>query len=293
MNQGTFSVRSIMDAFHEQMKCLYDAEETSSILCILFEDFLGWSRLKLHMDPSAEIGPENSARFMAALGRLSQGCPVQYITGKSDFNGLQLIVNPSVLIPRPETAELAMYIVRMTTPLAGNSFSALDIGTGSGCLAIYLKTHLPGILMSGTDISEDALALARSNASACGVGVDFYRSDILQAGDVPVKRKLNLVVSNPPYVTMKEKAAMRRNVMDYEPHVALFVPDDDPLKYYKAITEYSLRNLEEEGVLWFEINEAYGKELSELLDASGFSDVSLLQDFHGRDRFIKAGFRSR
>ena len=293
MKQGPYSVKSIRDAFHEELKGLYDAEETNSILYILFEDFLGWPRTKLHTGPGTEIDADNTSRFASALERLSKGCPVQHITGKAYFNGLQLMVNPSVLIPRPETAELAMLIVKMMPPLRKNDFSAIDIGTGSGCLAIYIKKHLPGINMCGIDISNDALNVARSNAASCGTEIDFYLSDIMHACDAPANRKFNLIVSNPPYVTEKEKAAMRINVLDYEPNEALFVPDDDPLKYYRAVAYFAINSLEEEGMLWFEINEACGKELKELLSGSGFSDISLLQDIHGRDRFMKAGFRSR
>ena len=293
MKQGDHTVRSIRGAFQDELKGLYDVEEINSILYILFEDFRGWPRTKLHTEPGTLIGIEYSAKFMDALERLSNGCPVQYITGKTRFNEIQLIVNPSVLIPRPETAELAMLIVKKTVPLVKNGFSAIDIGTGSGCLAIYLRKHLPLDYMRGTDISEDALKVASSNAAACGLEIDFLRSDILLECDEPVNKKFNLVVSNPPYVTMKERAAMRSNVMDYEPHEALFVPDDAPLKYYKAVAAHAGNCLEEEGVLWFEINEAYGKELMEMLEASGFSDICLLHDFHGRDRFMKAVFRSR
>lgn len=293
MNQGDHNFRSIRAAFLDELKGLYDAEEINSILYILFEDIRGWPRTKLHTEPGTLLGSEYSVKFMDALERLSKGCPVQYITGKAWFNELQLMVNPSVLIPRPETAELAMLIVKTTAPLLKDGFSALDIGTGSGCLAIYLRKHLPLVYMRGTDILEDALEVSRSNASACGLEIDFLLSDILLECNAPVNKKFNLVVSNPPYVTLKEKSAMRSNVLDYEPHEALFVPDDDPMRFYRGIAAYAGNCLEEEGMLWLEINEAYGKELRKLLDASGFSDICLLQDFHGRDRFMKAVFRSR
>lgn len=293
MNQGEYSVRSIREAIRDGLKGLYDAEEADSIWYILSEDFLGWPRTKLHTEPGRLIDPDNSARFESALAELRKGTPVQYVTGKAFFNELQLAVNSSVLIPRPETAELAILIVKLTAPFITDGFSAIDIGTGSGCIAIYLGKHLPGISIYGTDISEDALKVARLNARECGAEIDFYHSDILLDHDTPLNRKFNLVVSNPPYVTLKEKSAMRSNVLDYEPHEALFVPDNDPLVYYRAVAGYAINRLKENGILWFEINEAYGKDLAELLEKSGFSDINLLQDFHGRDRFIKASFKSR
>jgi len=293
MKQGDHTVRSIQAVFQDELKGLYDADEINSILYILFEGITGWPRTTLHTEPGTFVGIEYSEKFKDALERLSNGCPVQYITGKTWFNELRLMVNPSVLIPRPETAELATLIVKTTAPLVKDGFSSIDIGTGSGCLAIYLRKHLPLVYMRGTDISGDALDVARSNAVTCGLEIDFLRSDILLECNEPVDKKFSLVVSNPPYVTLKEKLAMRSNVLDYEPHEALFVPDDDPIRFYRAIATYAGSCLEEEGVLWFEINEAYGKELRKMLEASGFSNICLLQDFHGRDRFMKAVFRSR
>lgn len=288
MNTGTFTVTDIRKTFLEGLKDMYDVEEINSIIYILFEDFLGWPRTKLHLEPLARLGFAESERFSAALVRLSQGCPVQYITGKADFNELQFEVNPSVLIPRPETAELAALIEQKLKTLDLNGFNAIDLGTGSGCIAIYLKKHFPAISMYGIDYSEDALSTARSNAGLHRTEAGFYLADILQITEPLASIKFNLVVSNPPYVCIKEKDAMMRNVTDYEPHSALFVADEDPLLYYRAIARFAQLCLAQKGLIYVEINEAFGREITEMFNFSGFSGVTLLKDFRGRDRFIRA-----
>jgi len=292
MNQGKVTLRSIRNDFHEELENLYDAHEINSILYILFEDLLGWPRTKLHLEPGYMPDLNGVMMFRNALDRLKRGCPLQYITGKAFFNELQMKVNASVLIPRPETAEMVKLILQNQTIFENKGFTAIDIGTGSGCIAIYLKKHKPLISMHATDISEDALAVARSNAAAQETEIEFLRSDILSSGHAPACKKFDLIVSNPPYVTMKEMEMMKQNVKDYEPFTALFVPDSDPLKFYRAIAGFATRSLDKDGMLWIEINEAYGNELKELLAASGFSYILLLKDFRSRDRFIRAEFRN-
>lgn len=282
----------IRQSFLARLKGLYDKEEINSIAYILFEDFLGWPRTKLHLEAGAVIEPLKARMFSDALLRLADGCPVQYITGKADFNGLSISVNPSVLIPRQETAELAFLIALELKTLEMDDFSAIDVCTGSGCIAIYLKKQFPGISMHATDISEDALSTARANAADNGTNIDFYNTDILNTSGQPSNHRFNLVVSNPPYVTLREKEAMRINVKAYEPNTALFVPDEDPLIFYREISVYSKTRLAEGGLLYFEINEAFGNEIKELLISCGFSNVVVRKDFGGRDRFIRAELRS-
>jgi len=288
MNQGDFTVQAIKRAFYLGLKEMYGQEEINSILYMLFEEFEGWTKTRLHLEPRAIVSAEGIKRFSEALSRLELGCPVQYIIGYAHFNELQIKVNPSVLIPRPETAGMAQLLVQKLGTLDLRDFSAMDMGTGSGCIAIYLKKHLPGISMYATDISESALATARSNAISQDTEVEFSMYDMLRDLRSATDRKFNLIVSNPPYVTIKEKQSMMRNVVDYEPHTALFVFDDDPLLYFRAITRYATSRLQGNGLIWLEINEAYGRDVSRLLSSAGFSDVELLQDFHGRDRFVSA-----
>lgn len=266
---------------------MYGDQEAKSIIQILFEDLIGWSRARLHTDAHRVLADTDIIRFGAAIARLEMGCPVQYITGTADFNGLKITVTPSVLIPRPETAELATIIADHLRSHELPDFTLLDIGTGSGCIAVYLKTLLPGLKVYALDASEEALLVASSNALKYKADVEFFRYDILVQGGGGPAGQYNLIVSNPPYVTQKEKKSMMSNVTDFEPASALFVPDEDPLLFYKAIAEYARPRLFGAGLLFLEINEAFGDQTADLLRHSGFSAV-VLKDFRGRDRFIKA-----
>jgi release factor glutamine methyltransferase len=293
MNSGNTTVMQIRQSFLAGLKELYEKDEINNITYILFEEFLGWPRTKLYLEAVAAIEPLQARMFSDALLRLADGCPVQYITSKADFNGLSISVNPSVLIPRQETAELAFFIALELKTLDLDGFSAIDVCTGSGCIAIYLKKQFPGISMHAIDISEDALSTAQANAAENGTSIDFHITDILDTHGQPANHKFNLVVSNPPYVTLKEKQAMKINVTAYEPCLALFVPDEDPLLFYRKISLYSKTHLTEGGLLFFEINEAFGNEIKELLISRGFSNVVVRKDFGGKDRFIRAEFRNR
>ena len=292
MKMPVHTISSIRALYLSGLRDLYEADEINSILYILFEDFLGWPKTKLHLEPFAVVAEPDSDKFYNALSLLAQNCPVQYITGRTNFNGLTILVNPAVLIPRPETAELAEILVKDLGAYDLENFSAVDIGTGSGCLAIYIKKKLPVIGMHATDISAEALAAAKVNASMNETEIDFIISDVLNADEAMPGKGYNLIVSNPPYVTMSEKEAMMKNVKDYEPLMALFVPDENPLLYYKAICRNAQHVLAPNGLLYLEINEAYGNELEHLLYYEGFGDVTLWKDFRGRPRFIKAVFRN-
>ena len=275
------------------LRNIYDEGESRSIINILFKEFLGWSKTRVHLEGDSILATSDEERFMNALDRLVRGCPVQYITGQADFNGLSLTVDQSVLIPRPETAELAGIIEMDLKSFDLQGFSVLDIGTGSGCIPIYLKKRLPLAVINAVDISEEALAVARFNADLLDTEIRFIRADIFNPPESLMNSLFNLIVSNPPYVTLKEKQAMNRNVLEYEPHEALFVPDEDPLLFYRAIAEFAQFSLAQGGLLYLEINETFGPELTELLLDKGFYDPILRKDFRGRDRFIKAVFRSR
>ena len=266
---------------------IYGDEETKSIIQILFEDIVGWSKARLHTDALKVLADADIIRFGAAIARLETGCPVQYVTGTADFNGLRLAVNPSVLIPRPETAELATIITNELKSHELSNFKILDIGTGSGCIAIYLKTQLPELNVHALDVSEEALVVARENALRLKAEVEFFRYDILAKEGSEPSTVYNLIISNPPYVTQREKKSMMQNVKDFEPSSALFVPDEDPLLFYRAIVEYARPRLSGAGLLYLEINEAFGNQTSDLLRNSGFS-AEVFKDFRGRDRFIKA-----
>jgi release factor glutamine methyltransferase len=220
-----------------------------------------------------------------AVKELLKQKPVQYITGETEFYGYKIEVTPAVLIPRPETEELVKYIE--DEGKSNRYGSVLDIGTGSGCIAIVLKKIFRAAKVTGIDISEEALKTAIKNNKNLAAGVDFVKMDILDKSKWSLLGNYDLIVSNPPYVTFEDKNQMKKNVLDYEPHTALFVSDDDPLLFYRHIVDFAKSNLNENGVLWFEVNEKFGKEIKNLMIVSGFSEVMILKDIFGKDRFVK------
>ena len=215
---------------------------------------------------------------------MSQGEPLQYVVGTAPFGNLTFEVTPSTLIPRPETLELVEWVA--ADEQVRPALRLLDIGTGSGCIAISLAKLLPQATVSAWDISAEALAVARRNAERNGVAVDFKQVDVLHVTEAET---YDCIVSNPPYICEAEKAEMTDSVLLHEPHTALFVPNTDPLRFYRAIAQLALSNLSPGGTLYFEINRAYGAETCNLLRDLGFCDVELRKDFYGNDRMVKAG----
>ena len=255
---------------------------------ILLEDLFGIDLKRQLIDPDLTIDEIQHHDLEQAVDRLLQGEPVQYVTGVARFGDLVLKVNPSVLIPRPETEEIVERIVSDRPFLSPRR--VWDIGTGSGCIAIALAKRYPGAEVVAFDISEDALATARENALLNEVKVDFVCDDVLHPRSEIFNEPVDLVVSSPPYVCESEKAGMEHNVLDHEPATALFVPDDDPLRFYRQILRLSRRQLKPDGEVWFEINEAMGKEMLGLCEAEGFATAELFDDFAGRPRACMARF---
>lgn len=289
------TVKEVLSAYKKDLDSLYDPREAEAIALLVLEEQTGYSKAKLKAFPEQELSDAQQDYLNDALTRLTTGEPIQYIIGHTEFYGLKFKVDPSVLIPRPETEELVEWILsdrRGFESLPQNPFSILDIGTGSGCIAITLKKHLPDAAVEAMDISVSALYTAKENAELNQVEVNFIRQDILNMPDTPPSSgedwRASLIVSNPPYVTITDKTQMHTNVTDFEPHNALFVPEDDPLIFYRAIAEFATQNLKEEGLLFFEINENLGPETVSLLAEKGFSEVTLRQDLSGRDRMIRA-----
>ncbi len=283
------TVKNVFFAFREGLKGLYDPNEAESITLLALNEITGFSKAKLKAFPEERLNPDQSKHLIGILSRLTTGEPIQYIIGHTEFYGLSFKVNPSVLIPRPETEELVEWVIASVGSEQFAVGSILDIGTGSGCIAISLKKHLPGFKVSAIDISEAALETAQVNSKLNGVDVNFIKSDILSP-EKPFAFHLapfTLIISNPPYVTLHDKTQMHQNVTDFEPHTALFVPENDPLIFYKAIADFAVKNLTENGLLFFEINESYGKEIVELLTANGFKNIELRKDMSGRERMIK------
>lgn len=235
-----------------------------------------------------ELSEKEKTQIYNIVERLTKQEPIQYIFGLTDFYGFEFEVNPSVLIPRPETEELVELIVRDNPQ--EKEIDILDIGTGSGCIAVTLKKLMNHAMVYGLDISEEALKTARRNASRNHSQITLLQKDILnprKAAD-SIKPDFDIIVSNPPYVMEKEKAAMEANVLDYEPSLALFVPDDDPLLYYRCIAVFAEQKLKKRGYLYFEINSQLGEETVELLHTLEFRNIELIQDLSGKDRFVKA-----
>ena len=270
--------------FQDQLKNEYRFEEINSFFHLLTKAFLGLTRLDLALDPSAEIPEGTMPKFEGALKRLSRHEPIQYIIGKTEFFALPFKVDPNVLIPRPETEELVEWILEDLKTSGKTDFSILDIGTGSGCIAVSLAKNLPQARVTAIDVSQAALEIAQENARINKVRVEFLQMDILQCENLP--DKFDVLVSNPPYVRELEKLEMHRNVLEHEPHLALYVKDEDPLIFYRKITKLAKTGLFKSGSLYFEINQYMGPETSELLENSGFK-TELKKDLFENYRMLK------
>lgn len=277
-------VRDIERYFHTELAGLYPDQEIGTFVDILFEAYLGWNKAQLLLHRDDTINQSDLLRFHWAAEYLKQYRPIQYIVGYTDFCGLRLHVEPGVLIPRPETEEMVNHIKQTTHPA-----TILDLCTGSGCIALALAAHFGDAEVVGVDISPQALAIAEANAAANQLQVTFVQCDILHQEPPLPHSTFDLIVSNPPYVCDSERASMSPNVLDHEPSLALFVPDDDPLRFYRAIGQYASRHLSHDGVLVLEINERLGNETCLLLQQLGFA-TTLHRDFRNKYRSITAQY---
>ena len=267
---------------------IFDLGELQNTVYRVLEDAYGVTRRDLVLDENKEI-EINMKDLDIIIEKISNGEPLQYVLGFENFRGHDFKVTSNVLIPRPETEQLVEIII--SEHINRDDLSILDIGTGSGAIAITLANNLKGDVHAW-DISEEALSIASYNAKKIGAhNVEFKRVDILSCDTIA--RQYNIIVSNPPYVTHTEKSAMQSNVLDFEPHLALFVDDDNPLLFYKKITNLAEHGLLIGGRLYFEINEMYGKEVGELLSCCGFSDVKVIDDFRDKTRFVTGVYVGR
>lgn len=273
----------------DRLSSLYSRQEIESLTRLIFEKFPGFSRLQVHLNQHETISAANLAQIKEITDRLTRFEPIQYILGDTEFYGLTLKVNRAVLIPRPETEELVDWIIKDCHLL---NPAILDIGTGSGCIPISLVKNIPGASAEGWDISTDALMVAKENAEINKVKIDFIYADILNLDYPSHPNKYDIIASNPPYVTTSEQSVMLSNVIDYEPHIALFVPDADALIFYRAITDMAQISLKPGGNLYFEINEQFGNEITELLASKGFINIILKKDINGKARMVKAEQRN-
>lgn len=284
------TIQTIIKKYHSELKELYDESEIKFLTKSALMYSLNIPATDLLLKKNLPLDNSNIIKAQQVLNRLKSFEPLQYIIGETEFYGLKFRVNKSVLIPRPETEELVEWIVEHVNCLkAQDAFSILDIGTGSGCIAITLKNKLEQCTIYGLDISAKALETAKKNAEINKTEINFLLHDILK--DLPGKfsNTYNIIVSNPPYITTHDKWHMHRNVTDYEPYEALFVEGKNPLLFYERIASMSKEGmLKPRGILYFEINEKYGLEISEMLKDYGFTDVMLKKDLSGKDRMIRA-----
>jgi|WetSurMetagenome_2_1015567.scaffolds.fasta_scaffold00448_23 release factor glutamine methyltransferase len=280
------TIKDIRFYLAKELSDIYQEPEISALSNIIIKTALGISKLHQVYSIQSGVTSEQSDRIINICKELKTGKPIQYILGVTSFYDCIIDVNSSTLIPRPETEELVDLIIRENYRYRGN---IIDFGTGSGCIAIALAKNIPGALVTGIDISEDALRTAQKNAIMNNVNVSFKKGDILNI-DYEIVNKYGVIVSNPPYVRNSEKKYMSRNVLDFEPHSALFVTDEDPLIYYKALIKLAGKILEPGGKVYFEINEAMGILIVQLLESYGYSEIVTVKDINGKERIIKGTY---
>lgn len=277
-------MQTTIQKIKEVLSPLYSTGEIKNIIRIIFENIKNYSQVDIIMNQDEILSQFIKDKVDMILKRLVNHEPIQYIFNEAYFQGLTLKVTPDTLIPRPETEELIDIIVKENNQ---SDLHVLDIGTGSGAIAIALAKSLKFPIVDAIDISQKAIDIAQENAKAHKVKINFFIRDILSV-EIPTNSVYDIIVSNPPYITLREKDSMEPNVLDYEPHTALFVPDNDPLLFYRAITHYAVYALNPGGRIYFEINSLYGKETAKLLSDNNFIDVDIIKDMYGLDRFVSA-----
>ena len=280
-----FNLQKTKRHFTEVLAEQFPQREAEQLMRILLDDLFGLDLKSQLMNPDLRLDEFQYAQLSEAVKRLLAGEPVQYVTGLARFGDLLIKVSPAVLIPRPETEEL---VQKICTSLSGEKpMRVWDIGTGSGCIAIALAKRFANAEVVAFDVSEAALQIAKENAESNGAKVTFVQDDVLNPQSDYFSQPVDLVVSNPPYICDSERAAMECNVLDWEPGTALFVPDDDPLRFYRKILALAQSQLTPGGQVWFEINERMGEEMLSLCREMGFPEAEVLEDFAGKPRFVK------
>jgi release factor glutamine methyltransferase len=296
------TVQQAYEQLRQQLQTLYDQREANAVAAAVIAHITGFDNTGRLINKHKQLTQEQEDTYHTMTDELFQQKPLQYVLHEAHFYGMDLYVDESVLIPRPETEELVDWIIKEknTRDKEQDSrdkvqeirdkgqYSILDIGTGSGCIPIALKKHLPAAEVHAIDIYEEALAIAQKNAEAQGTSIQFHLLDILNESLWEQLNKFDIIVSNPPYITEREAEDMHNNILLHEPRNALFVPNEQPLLFYEVIAAFGLLHLNNNGLLFFEINEGYGKETGEMLRAKGYQNIELGQDMQGKDRMIKA-----
>jgi len=289
------NIKKFRDYFNKTLKKIYPTSEIDTFLFLLLKEYLNFNRIDVVLKSNFEISPEDLILLKSSTKLLEQEIPIQYILGKTEFYGFPFILNEHVLIPRPETEELITSILEKVlktktfhTNAKEKQLKILDIGTGSGCIPISLKKSLPFAEITAIDVSNEALTIAKKNTVLNKVDINLTQQDILKT--TSLNQLYDIIVSNPPYVRESEKKEIKNNVLNNEPHMALFVKDNNPLVFYNKIAELAKNHLSENGTLFFEINQYLGKETVELIKLKGFNKIQLKKDIFGRDRIIIASF---
>lgn len=267
---------------------LYDDRESANIADLVIEQVTGLRKIDRILYKKFPLSAEQQEQLNKYSEALLQHKPVQYVLNEAWFAGMKFYVDENVLIPRPETEELVEWIIEEVAGYQLPVTSLLDIGTGSGCIPIALKKKMPAAEVHAVDISEEALHVAKKNAGSLNTAITFYQLDILNDSAWTQLPAFDIIVSNPPYIKKTEASDMRQNVLQYEPHLALFVPDNDPLIFYKNIAKFGLHHLHDNGLLFFETNETHGREVVEMLEATGYTEVKIRKDLQGKERMVKA-----
>jgi release factor glutamine methyltransferase len=277
------SIKKTISYIKTELKDLYPLNEINSFINLIFDKFLNYSSTKLHISQEQEMSEDLFKEIVAVCEELKLQKPIQYILEEAHFYDLKFKVAPGVLIPRQETEELVDWVIKEES---NKKIKILDIGTGSGCIAITLAKNLPEATLFASDVSSKALEIAKHNSESNNIDLHFLQFDILNPS-LWSDETFDIIVSNPPYVTEKEKNLMQKNVLDFEPELALFVPDNSPLKFYDKIIDFGKKHLNPNGRIYFEINEAFGKETALLFNKNIFTDISLRKDLNGKDRMLR------
>ncbi len=284
MSHSALNVSSVVQRYRSELFSIYPVREIEQFIALVFDDVMHFSKIEIFMNGNTPVSPVHMALFETVLEGLKEQQPIQYLLGHTVFYGLPLRVTPDVLIPRPETEELVHWILKDELKKYPR---VIDLGTGSGCITLALKDQLKEAMVYGIDNSVAALNIAMENARRNELEVEFFLFDILLKESLGFMN-FDLMVSNPPYVTQQDRPFMSPNVLENEPHDALFVYHDDPLIFYRKIVDLAEGHLNKSGKLYFEINEAFGNEILQLLTDRGFVNVEMKKDFNGRDRMIRA-----
>ena len=279
-----FAYKQLLAQLYE----IYDAREAANIADWVIENVTGQRKIDRIVYKDFPVSEAQQLQLANIVEELLQHKPVQYVLGEAWFADMKLMVNKSVLIPRPETEELVEWMSEDIKKSGNAEISLVDVGTGSGCIAIAMKKKLPGLKVSAIDVSKDALEVAKLNSLKQKTNVQFFHLDFLNENEWNSLEKYNIIASNPPYIKESEAADMQKNVLQYEPHLALFVPDENALTFYEAIARFSGEHLKPDGSVYVEINEALGDQVVELFAKNGLSKIILKKDLQGKDRMVKA-----